>query len=159
MTSPLLEIASARASRSRCPLYRKRESQHHVSGCKTSRIRLRHKLFSACAPPNRSEPTTAAPPCHPQPIKRRNSGVLARETASPVKPFVRPLSLSYDTAPAFLRKREITDSNEKTRAQNQTFSIASTRIAQNHRHAVHNPKRPRIDRTFHFGVSRMDSAR
>jgi len=30
----------ARASRSRCPLHRKRESRHQVSGCKIARIRL-----------------------------------------------------------------------------------------------------------------------
>jgi hypothetical protein len=30
----------ARASRSRCPLHRKRESRHHASGCKIARIRL-----------------------------------------------------------------------------------------------------------------------
>ena len=39
----------ARASRSRCPLHCKRESRHHVTGCKTSRTRLRPALAADAA--------------------------------------------------------------------------------------------------------------
>jgi hypothetical protein len=31
---------------SRCPLHRKRESQHHVNGCKTSCSHLQHPIIS-----------------------------------------------------------------------------------------------------------------
>ena len=34
---PLLEFAVVLVSQSDCPRHRKRESQHHVSGCKTAR--------------------------------------------------------------------------------------------------------------------------
>ena len=44
MLCTLRTLPLAGASRSRCPRHRKRESRHHVSGCKSLRSRLQKRF-------------------------------------------------------------------------------------------------------------------